>query len=145
MKPKPTEALRGLDELERASNQELRKYFRISGIGEIPKNASRSFLAGHLAWAIQARRAGLNPMELRACLIQQLRQAKKISKPVYKPGTRLIREWHGKTHEVTVEECGFSWNNQRYRSLSEIAREITGTRWSGPRFFGLTGNGADNG
>ncbi len=54
-----------------------------------------------------------------------------------KPGTRLLREWDGKTHQVVVVEGGFEYEGQRYRSLSVIAREITGTRWSGPLFFGI--------
>ena len=54
-----------------------------------------------------------------------------------KPGLRLVREWRGETHTVLVLEDGFEWNGERRRSLSVIAREITGTRWSGPRFFGL--------
>jgi hypothetical protein len=52
-------------------------------------------------------------------------------------GTRLVREWNGKTHHVDVVQSGFVWNGGRYGSLSAIAREITGARWSGPRFFGL--------
>lgn len=56
-------------------------------------------------------------------------------------GTRLIREWKGKTHEVQVTGDGYVWEGRRYRSLSQIAREITGTRWSGPRFFGLEADG----
>jgi Protein of unknown function (DUF2924) len=54
-----------------------------------------------------------------------------------KPGTRLIRQWDGQTHQVTVAEEGFEYKGERFRSLSEIARQITGTRWSGPLFFGL--------
>jgi hypothetical protein len=54
-----------------------------------------------------------------------------------KPGTRLVREWHGQTHHVNVTDKGFIWNNKEYASLSAIARAITGARWSGPRFFGL--------
>ena len=52
-------------------------------------------------------------------------------------GARLVREWNGRTHTVTVEDEGFSYAGRDYRSLSAIAREITGARWSGPRFFGL--------
>jgi len=59
-----------------------------------------------------------------------------------KPGTRLIRQWQGKTHQVTVGEADYEYSGQRYASLSEIARLITGTRWSGPLFFGLKGNGS---
>ena len=60
-----------------------------------------------------------------------------IFSPTIKPGTRLLREWHGKTHEVIVTEEGVRFNGKSYRSLSEVARTITGTRWSGPLFFGL--------
>ena len=58
-------------------------------------------------------------------------------RPQIKPGTRLIRQWQGEIHSVTVCETGFEHNGKRYESLSRIARQITGTRWSGPLFFGL--------
>ena len=58
-------------------------------------------------------------------------------RPQLKPGTRLMREWRGRTHEVLVLDDGFSWQGTDYRSLSAIARMITGTAWSGPLFFGL--------
>ena len=54
-----------------------------------------------------------------------------------KPGTRLVREWNGRTYHVEVVTDGFVWNGKTHRSLSVIAREITGAQWSGPRFFGL--------
>ena len=54
-----------------------------------------------------------------------------------RPGTRMVRQWQGKLHEVITLESGFMYDGQKYRSLSEIARVITGTRWSGPAFFGL--------
>ena len=54
-----------------------------------------------------------------------------------KTGTKLLRQWQGETHNVMVADDGFDYRNKRYKSLSEIAREITGTRWSGPLFFGL--------
>ena len=54
-----------------------------------------------------------------------------------KPGTRLIREWQGQIHNVIAAERGYEYQGQLYGSLSEIARLITGTRWSGPRFFGV--------
>jgi DUF2924 family protein len=56
---------------------------------------------------------------------------------VLKPGTLLRREWQGVLHSVIVAKHGFAWNGSTYGSLSEVARAITGTRWSGPRFFGL--------
>ena len=57
--------------------------------------------------------------------------------PEIKPGTRLLRSWDGKTHEVIVTPQGYLWRGQTWKSLSRIAREITGTSWSGPTFFGL--------
>jgi hypothetical protein len=56
---------------------------------------------------------------------------------VLRPGTVLVREWHGVGHQVRVLEEGVLYRGERYRSLSEVARLITDTRWSGPRFFGL--------
>ena len=57
--------------------------------------------------------------------------------PRLKPGARLVREWHGRAHSVIVLDDGFEFEGRRYRSLTQIARAITGARWSGPRFFGL--------
>jgi hypothetical protein len=59
-----------------------------------------------------------------------------------KPGTRFVREWRGKTHEVLVTESGFEYGGEAYCSLSPIARKITGTCWSGPAFFGLSNRAA---
>jgi hypothetical protein len=58
--------------------------------------------------------------------------------PKIKPGSRLVREWHGRTHTVRVTDVGFEFRGKSYRSLTKIARDITGAQWSGPRFFGLT-------
>jgi hypothetical protein len=57
--------------------------------------------------------------------------------PAPRPGARMVRQWQGKLHEVVTVESGFMYDGRKYRSLSEIARVITGTRWSGPAFFGL--------
>jgi Protein of unknown function (DUF2924) len=58
--------------------------------------------------------------------------------PKIKPGSRLVREWHGRTRTVCVTDDGFEFQGKTYRSLTGIARDITGAQWSGPRFFGLT-------
>lgn len=64
--------------------------------------------------------------------------AARASKPRrIRVGTTLVREWHGIVHEVAVVEDGFAWNGVRHKSLSAVARAITGTRWNGPAFFGL--------
>ncbi len=64
------------------------------------------------------------------------------TRPPIKPGTRLVRQWKEQVHVVEVESEGYEYKGVRYESLSEIARLITGTRWSGPLFFGLKGNNA---
>ena len=73
-------------------------------------------------------------------LARELREKGSIptsSGQAFKPGTKLIREWKGKVHEVIIVGDGYVWAGKHHRSLSQIARSITGTRWSGPRFFGL--------
>ncbi len=63
--------------------------------------------------------------------------------PKLKGGARLVREWNGRTYQVQVIDVGFIFDGRPYGSLSEIAREITGTRWSGPAFFGLKKRGGN--
>lgn len=81
---------------------------------------------------------GLTKGELRA-LDRQVRknECKPRAAPVIKPGTWLSRTWHGEVHEVIVLEGCYEYRGARHASLSAIARNITGARWSGPRFFGL--------
>ena len=74
--------------------------------------------------------------------LRQTGAAAKRFRPQLKPGTRLMREWQGRTYEVVVLDDGCSWEGARYRSLSALARKITGTAWSGPLFFGLKQNGS---
>lgn len=96
-----------------------------------------------LAWELQAAvRGGLDAGTRRR--LRQLAEALRSNTTAHvvpdasvKPGTVLTREWAGTTHRVLVLEDGFNWNGQVWSSLSEIAFRITGTRWSGPRFFGL--------
>jgi hypothetical protein len=66
------------------------------------------------------------------------------SKTTLKPGTRLVREWRAQVHLVNVEANGYEYKGGRYKSLSQIARLITGTRWSGPLFFGIDSNRSNN-
>jgi hypothetical protein len=110
--------------------------------GPAPKGMSQSFLRRFLAFEVQARQAGGLPKSVLAALRTAQGEARpKTSTPGLKPGGRLLREWNGVTHVVDVTEEGFAWNGKTWRSLSVIAREITGAHWSGPRFFGLTGKG----
>jgi hypothetical protein len=89
-----------------------------------------------LGYEMQAKAmGGLTRTALRQ--LDETAAARRCATPLA-PGMRLVREWHGATHVVTVDESGaIHWNDRTWRSLSEIARAITGTRWSGPAFFGL--------
>ena len=110
-----------------------------------PKKMSRDMLRRALAYHVQEQAfGGLSKAARRrlAALADPKENGSSPSKPAPpvarpRPGTRLIREWHGVVHQVTVLEQGFDYQGERYASLSQIARMITGTRWSGPKFFGL--------
>ena len=109
-----------------------------------PKKMSRDILELGIAWKIQESKLGGlgTAVKRRIAHFARIMEAKSdLAKPraiSLKPGARLLRAWNGVTHEVLVVEDGFLWAGRTWRSLSAIAREITGTRWSGPRFFGLT-------
>ncbi|QGN55450.1 DUF2924 domain-containing protein [Novosphingobium sp. Gsoil 351] len=97
-----------------------------------------------LAYRLQERKFG----SLSATVVRELERAaqgnpqpsSRRSVPLT-PGARLVREWNGQTISVEVRVDGFWWREQTWRSLSEIAGEVTGTHWSGPRFFGLIQRG----
>ena len=108
-------------------------------------NNSRTFLEGRLAYRIQELTYGGPDKQTRRLLdlladevegtLTRKGQIADPRNPVV--GTKLIREWDGTAHTVTVLKDGFDWAGQRYKSLSAVARAITGTRWNGYRFFGL--------
>ncbi|WP_135507638.1 DUF2924 domain-containing protein [Roseovarius aestuariivivens] len=104
-----------------------------------PKSLSRPFLRRILAFEVQARGMGGLPKDFQAKLARAAGEGASKRTPALQPGGRLLREWNGVTHVVDVTEQGFRWRDQTWRSLSAIAREITGAHWSGPRFFGLNG------
>ena len=98
-----------------------------------------------LAQCLQERRYGALPVMV-ARELERMAGRSSLPAPVMQRraltnGTRLIREWNGQTIVVEVVEGRFSWDDRAYRSLSEIACEVTGAHWSGPRFFGLTRGG----
>ncbi len=107
------------------------------------KRTSRPLMQASLAYHIQEQRFGCLPGSIKRRLtkLEAQRQAGSSLHPSpavhIKPGTRLVRSWKGDSHQVTVTEQGFEYAGNRYGNLSEIARLITGTRWSGPVFFGL--------
>lgn len=107
-----------------------------------PRRLSSAFLRRFLAFEMQARDRGGLPRGFEGRLSARKRSDAKTAARALTPGTRLLREWNGVTHTVEVTEEGYLWNGETYRSLSAIARAITGARWSGPRFFGLNGKAA---
>jgi len=135
------EALSRLPQLDLGELRELwcRLYKR-----EAAARLSRELLVRAVAYRMQEVAAGGPRLELQRQLRQlalELRQTGRVRiRAQLKPGTRLVREWRGGSYEVLVLDDGFSWHGTHYRSLSAIARQITGTAWSGPLFFGLKPN-----
>jgi hypothetical protein len=132
-----------LQAIERMDYATLREEWRRLYRAQAPKRVSRNLLMLGVAWKIQERAyGGLSAMAKRrlAELAKALERGGDVTRDRVarlRPGATLVREWRGKSHKVIVLEEGFEWNGTRWRSLSVIAREITGGHWSGPRFFGL--------
>ena len=120
---------------------ELRRRWRDHHGRAAPQSLRRKLLIRALAYQMQVNaHGGLSPAAARRLqAIAAGRNTNDVPRraAVPEPGTRFIRDWNGATHIVDVVEGGYLWKGARYRSLSVIARTITGARWSGPRFFGL--------
>jgi hypothetical protein len=118
--------------------QEWRRLYRAE-----PPHLSRDLMMRALAYRIQEIAfGGLSKATSRrlaglAAEFESDGRIATLAQPRIKPGARLVREWHGRTHAVVVTEDGFEFEGKLYRSLTGVAREITGAAWSGPRFFGL--------
>ena len=114
---------------------------------EPPKYVSVQFLRRALAFEAQVKAHGGHSPAVRRALERSLKDGRKpngkarsaplASSLTLRPGTHLVREWNGRSYQVEVLEDGFRMDGKHYRSLSAIARKITGAHWSGPRFFGL--------
>ncbi|HRO33277.1 MAG TPA: DUF2924 domain-containing protein [Brevundimonas sp.] len=120
--------------LEAASLQDLRVAWVDRFGPPAPRHRSADLLRRILTWNIQVEAAG----GLSKATLKTVRGTGQLKPPgpVLTPGVRLTREWKGRRCDVEVIEGGFLFEDRRYDSLSVIAREITGTRWNGPRFFG---------
>ncbi len=129
--PTPTDELALLATLDRASLAE--RWEQAFGC-PAPRRCESTLLRGAVAWHQQMqtlrKSVGRQAADRMACSAKPTREA-------LPPGTRLVREWQGKTHHVSVSSKGFEHEGRTYRSLTAIARHITGTPWSGPLFFGL--------
>jgi Protein of unknown function (DUF2924) len=125
-----------LAELERASRARLAEDWARYFGAVPPPRTSRALLLRAVAYKLQEEALGGLSAATRRRLggpePNPVRRRRGL-----KPGTVLVRQWHGVAHQVRILEEGVLYRGERYRSLSELARRITGTRWSGPRFFGL--------
>ena len=130
-----------------ASPDELRREWRRLFCSEPPR-FSRDLLIRGISYRLQEiEHGGLNKSTRRKLktLAKMFETTGRIAPDPglsLKPGARLVREWHGRTHTVTVTEDGFESAGVSYPSLTKIAEKITGAHWSGPRFFGLKRTGA---
>ena len=106
------------------------------------RDIGRSFLTRAIAYRLQEKACGgLKPATQRMLsefAYDGANGSAALRSRIVRPGAVLVREWRGISHQVSVLEKGFSFRGNHYRSLSEVARQITVTRWSGPLFFGLT-------
>jgi Protein of unknown function (DUF2924) len=132
-----------LAELRGLNASALRQRWRVLYRSEAPVRIGQALLLQAVAYRLQERiLGGLKPSTrrlLERAAEDNLHRRTPREAPATKvtPGSVLIREWHGVSHRVTVLADCVMLRGARYRSLSEVARKITGTRWSGPRFFGL--------
>ncbi|MFS0772989.1 DUF2924 domain-containing protein [Sphingomonas sp. 1P08PE] len=121
--------------LEAMSSAALRERWSALVGSPVPR-ISPKLLRLALAWEIQARAHGGLSRATTRTLDQLAAGTTRTARA--RPGMRLVREWQGRVHVVTVgEDQVIRWDEREWRSLSEVARAITGTRWSGPAFFGL--------
>lgn len=129
--------------LARAEYPELQDAWQRLFRSRPPKKLGRETLELAVAWKLQERASGGHGSSTKrqlTSLARSLRTSGDIAKiriVTLKRGATLLRDWNGETHQVLVLDSGFQWRGGRWASLSAVAREITGTRWSGPRFFGL--------
>ena len=140
----PERSREALSRLAQLDLGELRELWCRLYNSEAAPRLSRELLVRAVAYRMQEVASGGPRLELQRQLRQialELQQTGRLRiRPQVKPGTRLMREWRGRSHEVLVLDDGFCWQGTHYRSLSAIARQITGTAWSGPLFFGLKPN-----
>ena len=131
-----------LEQLQSMPIVELRARWRAKFKSEPPKAFGPDLLRRSIAYKLQEDAYGgldrATARLLKQLMAQYSKSPGKIVMPRrIMPGAVLVRKWKGQAHSVTVLEDGFSYEGKPYESLSEIARLITGTRWNGPRFFGL--------
>lgn len=141
-----------IEQLNQLSREELIKKWKKLFKTNSPQHARKEFLIKHIVWELQARKQGgysaqtqkqLDKLANKLAKKQEVSETdikettKQTSILEIKAGTKLIREYKGEKHEVIALEKGFEYKNRQYKSLSGIAKEITGTQWNGKLFFGV--------
>ena len=141
-----------IEQLQNLSREELIKRWKKLFKTNSPQHARKDLLIKHIMWELQAKKQGgysaqtqkqLDKLADKMATKQEVNE-EEIKKHCrqscsleIKAGTKLIREYKGEKHEVIALEKGFEYKNRQYKSLSAIAREITGTQWNGKLFFGV--------
>jgi len=136
-----------IDNLNGMSPAELRATWEQDFGSPPPARAGDVYMRSVLSYRMQEKAGPTLSTSIRRHLERVARDGKGIESPPVNrliEGVVLLREWNGETHQVRVLEKGFEYRDHHYTNLSAIAREITGTRWSGPVFFGLKARGAKN-
>jgi hypothetical protein len=140
----PTKHQQGVDLLDRLLKMkptELRARWR-EVYRSVAPDIGPDLLRRGIAYRLQERGQGSLTSSTRREIERQIKRLRRgdeasVRAPSLKPGTRLVRSWRGRMHQVLVWEDGFEFDGRRYGSLTQIASDITGAHWSGPRFFGL--------
>jgi hypothetical protein len=126
----------GLRELAALDRAALVMRWTVAFGSAAPRHVQAPLLRLALGWHLQMAASGRGQVARQVHAVPLVKPARPRVRPLV-PGTRLLREWQGKTHHVTVTTKGFEYAGAKYGSLTAIAKRITGTAWSGPLFFGL--------
>lgn len=140
----PTKHQQSVDPFDRLAKMkpaELRARWR-EVYRSVAPDIGPDLLRRGIAYRLQERGQGSLTISTRRKIERQIKKLGRddeapVRAPSLKPGTRLVRSWRGRMHQVLVLEYGFEFDGRRYGSLTQIASDITGAHWSGPRFFGL--------
>ena len=147
MAKQPVNIVAVIARLEALGTETLRDEWRRLNQTPPPKRLSRELLLRGITYTLQEdEQGGLSTLNVRGLEIPtgiSTPAVRRQPRQTFKPGTRLVRDWQGQTYTVIILESGVEWRGQHYRSLSVVARKITGAHWSGPRFFGLKAGSSD--
>ena len=138
-----TELEQEVEGLRRLSRQQLKERWRVLYKAAPPAAFTPDLMARGIAWRLQEKALGGLAPDVRRILTGSGEgppvRRRPPARAALRPGNRLVRRWRGRTYVVEVTDAGLVYDGASFSSLSVIASKITGTRWSGPKFFGLVG------